>query len=215
MNRVFEYNGTFVSPSNPGKGVLKKVKRNLIIDSADRDLVKYEKNGEFTIYLPKVYENVIAIRLAAAEFPNLDDAIVYDRSTGGTGVAITHGGAIAPTYFLIELIGMNKSDECAINANRSGYLDGFFAKIANPGVAGNILYNDHSAQDNIANYSPPIGKLDRLQIKIRDHSQQGNSGYIYWATDFSLSLELEFIENNFDIFSSFETRIADRELSTA
>ena len=211
MNRVFEYNGTFVSPSNPGKGVLKKVKRNLIIDSADRDLVKYPRNGEFTVYLPKVYENVIAIRLAAAEFPNLGNALVYNRSTGSS-TAISES---SPTYFLIELVGMNRSDECAINANRSGYLDGFFAKIANPGVPGNILYNDHSAQDNIANYSPPIGKLDRLQIKIRDHSQQGNSGYIYWATDFSLSLELEFIENNFDIFSSFETRIADRELSTA
>lgn len=205
MNRVFEYNGTFVSPSNPGKGVLKTVKRNLIIDSADRDLVKYSRNGEFTVYLPKVYENIISIRLTAAEFPNLDDAIVFSRSTG-TGVAIT----TAPTYFLMELVGLNKSDECAINANRSGYQDGFFAKIANPGTAGNILYSDNSGQANIAHYNPPIGKLDRLQIKIRTHAQQGNSGFIYWATDFSLSLELEYIENNFDIFSSFETRVADR-----
>jgi len=214
MNRVFEYNGTFVSPSNPGKTILKTVKRNLIIDSADRDLVKYPRNGEFTVYLPKVYDNIISIRLTAAEFPNLDNALVFTRSTG-TGVAITNGGAIAPTYFLMELVGMNKSDECAINANRSGYQDGFFAKIANPGEAGNILYNDNSGQANIAHYNPPIGKLDRLQIKIRTHAQQGDSGYIYWATNFSLSLELEYIENNFDIYSSFETRVADRSSATS
>jgi hypothetical protein len=214
MNRVFEYNGTFVSPSNPGKGVLKKVKRNLIIDSADRDLVKYPRNGEFTVYLPKVYENVISIRLAAAEFPNIDSASKYTRSTGTSADLTT--GSLTPTYFLIELVGMNKSDECAINANRSGYLDGFFAKIANPGEVGsNILYNDNSQQENIAHYSPPIGKLDRLQIKIRTHAQQGDSGYIHWPNlNFSLSLELEFIENNFDIFSSFETRVADREFAT-
>jgi hypothetical protein len=120
MNRVFEYNGTFVSPSNPGKTILKTVKRSLIIDSADRDLVKYERNGEFTVFLPKVYENIISVRLAAAEFPNLNDAIVFTKATGPPGVAITNAGAIAPTYFLIELGGMNKSDECAINANRSG-----------------------------------------------------------------------------------------------
>jgi hypothetical protein len=207
MNRVFEYNGTFVSPSNPGKGVLKTVRRNLIIDSSDRDLVKYERNGEFTVYLPKVYENIITVRLVAAEFPNLSDALVYTRSSGAGGVVPL---SPVPTYFLIELGGMNKSDECAINANRSGYQGGFFAKIANPGDSGNILYNDNSGQANIANYNPPIGKLDRLQIKIRTHSQQGDSGFIYWGSEFSLSLELEYIENNFDIFSSFETRIADR-----
>jgi hypothetical protein len=206
MNRVFEYNGTFVSPSNPGKGILKTVKRNLIIDSGDRDLVKYERNGEFTVYLPKVYENISSVRLTAAEFPSLDNAIVYTRADGPPGVALSP----VPTYFLIELAGMNKSDECAINANRSGYQGGFFAKIANPGDGGNILYSDNSGQANIAHYNPPIGKLDRLQIKIRTHPQQGDSGFIYWATEFSLSLELEYIENNFDIFSSFETRIADR-----
>ena len=120
MNRVFEYNGTFVSPSNPGKTILKTVKRNLIIDSADRDLVKYERNGEFTVFLPKVYENIISVRLAAAEFPNLSDALVFTKATGPPGVALSP----VPTYFLIELGGMNKSDECAINANRSGYLGG-------------------------------------------------------------------------------------------
>ena len=209
MNRVFEYNGTFVSPSNPGKTILKTVKRNLIIDSADRDLVKFERNGEFTVFLPKVYENIITVRLTAAEFPNLSNALVYTKATGGSAAI-----SPVPTYFLIELAGMNKSDECAINANRSGYLGGFFAKIANPGVAGNILYNDHSNQDNIATYNPPIGKLDRLQIKIRTHSQQGDAAFIYWVADFSLSLELEYIENNFDIFSSFETRVADRAAAT-
>jgi hypothetical protein len=187
--------------------VLKTIKRNLIIDSGDRDVVKYPNNGEFTVFLPKVYENVNTIRLKAAEFPDLANANVFDKVSGSSSTIST-----VPTYFLIELVGMNKSDECAIGADRSGYQNGFFAKIAYPGDPGqNILYNDNSCQDNIANYNPPLGKLDRLQIKIRLHNQQNGSGYIYWGTDFSLSLELEYIENNFDIYSSFETRIADRE----
>ena len=92
-------------------------------------------------------------------------------------------------------------------------------------VAGFIEYNDHSGQENVARYSPAIGKLDRLHIKTRLHSQQGNQGFIYWTTDgavasginqkgaeFSLSFEIEYLDNVFDDFSSLETRISERSV---
>ena len=87
-----------------------------------------------------------------------------------------------------------------------------------------IEYNDSSAQENIATYKPAIGKLDRLRIRTRLHSQQGNQGFIYWTTDgllagtsnqkgaeFSLTFEIEMLDNSFDEFSSFETFISDRK----
>jgi hypothetical protein len=130
----------------------------------------------------------------------------------------------APSYFFLDIEGLNKSDETAVGANKSTYTDSFFAKIptvvANPShVDAFIEYNDHSAQENIARYSPPIGKLDRLRLRTRLHSQQGNQGFMYWTSDgevaaagnrtvnFSLCLEIEYIDNNFDQFSTTETRI--------
>jgi hypothetical protein len=121
---------------------------------------------------------------------------------------------------MIDLEGLNKSDETAVGANKSTYTDGFFAKI--PGISSGSLfieYNDHSGQENIARYSPPIGKLDRLRIRTRLHSQQGNQGFIYWTAnnnymtsestilDYTLGLEIEYLDNGFDDFSTTETRI--------
>lgn len=253
MNKVFDYNGTFVSASKPVKQ-LRTVKRSLVIDSADRDTVKYFTNGDFVIYLPRVYENVVSMRLMAAEFPLL-------TSQGGPG-ALTHyysagQNILGPTddtttelynwqndvdltinfpntfYFLIDIEGLNKTDECSLDGKRSTFSDGFFAKIpATQTNGGNFIeYNDHSAQDNVARYSPAIGKLDRLHIRTRLHSQQGNQGFIYWTNDglfptnpintpvppdnqkgadFSLSFEIEYLDNVFDDFSSIETRISER-----
>ena len=135
-------------------------------------------------------------------------------------------------YFLINLEGLNKTDELAINANRSTYSDGFFAKIpattTTYGASTFINYNDHSALENIAVYSPPIENLDRLRITTRLHSQQDKSGFLYWTTDgavaaaaaagtnlgtgadFNMTLEIEYMDNAFTDFSTFETRIAEQ-----
>jgi hypothetical protein len=200
MNRVFDYNGTIVAPSNPVKK-LKTVKKMLSIDSGDRDLVKYTKNGNFVVYLPRVYENVISIRLAAAELPG------EDPLTEGPGV----GGS--KDYLLLDIEGLNKMDECSIGADRSGFPDGYFAKIpvtyANTGSQVQ-QYNDNSAQENIGYYSPAIGKLDRMQIRMRYHSQKATSGYVYWIKEYSLTFELEMLDNSFDDFSQFETRVSER-----
>ena len=70
MNKVFDYNGTFVSASKPVKQ-LRTIKKTLVVDSADRDTLKYHTNGDFVVYLPRVYENVVSLRLMAAEFPTI------------------------------------------------------------------------------------------------------------------------------------------------
>ncbi len=199
MSRVFDYNGSIVAPSNPVKK-LKTVKKTLTIDSGDRDLVKYSRNGDFVIYLPRVYENVVSLRLAGAEFPIFSTATYVPTSTD------------SPLYFLIDIEGLNKADECSVGADRSGYPDGHFAKIAvsaDPLLP--TLYNDKCQQDNIARYSPPIGKLDRMHIRTRLHSQKSNGGYIYWgSSNYSLTFEIEYLDNAFDEFSTFETRLSER-----
>jgi hypothetical protein len=132
-------------------------------------------------------------------------------------------------YFLIELEGLNKSDETTVSAQRSTYPDSFYAKIptmVSQNGAGSffIEYNDHTHGENIAYYTPAIGKLDRLHVITRLHGQQDKSGFIYWTSDgeaaaagnrgagsdYSLELEITMLENSFDDFSSFETRISTR-----
>ena len=235
MNKVFDYNGTIVSASKPLKQ-LRTVKKTFMIDSADRDTVKYYTNGDFVVYLPRVYENVVSIRLMAAEFPLLvtkGDAgaltHLYENGQNISSAAWSSDSAIQSSKnifsFLIDIEGLNKTDECAVAGNRSSFPDGYFAKIpvseSNSGEF--IEYNDHSAQDNVARYYPAIGKLDRMRIRTRLHDQQGNKGFIYWTTngdlvaeenqkgaEFSLSFEIEYLDNVFDDFSSLETRISER-----
>ena len=243
MNKVFDYNGTFVSASKPVKQ-LKTVKKTFMVDSADRDLVKYYTNGDFVIYLPRVYENVVSIRLMAAEFPPIESTpnnkpgALFHFYENGQNISSTDWVDTNTTqnnpddtlpintyYFLVDIEGLNKTDECAVGGNRSTFPDSHFAKIpiAKTNAGGFIEYNDHSAQDNITRYTPPIGKLDRMRIKTRLHSQQGNKGFIYWTNngapadtnniknvDFSLSFEIEYLDNVFDDFSSLETRIGER-----
>jgi hypothetical protein len=196
MNRVFDYNGVVVAPSHPVKK-LTTTKKFMVIDSGDRDPVKYTSNGDFVVYLPRVYENVISIRLAAAEFP----------ASAPTEVGPGTGGSTQ--YFLIDIEGLNKTDECSVGADRSGYPDGFFAKI--PFTSGqSTYYNDSSFQENIAHYTPAIGKLDRMHIRTRYHSQKATGGYIYWDSEYSLTFEIEYLDNVFDDFSQFESRVSDR-----
>jgi hypothetical protein len=134
-----------------------------------------------------------------------------------------------PTYyFTVELGGLNKTDETVVGGNKSTLIDNFFAKIPamtqTYGSTYFIEYNESSNHDTTAVFSPPIENLDRLQIQTRLHSQQDNSGFIYWTSDgevatasninstsnYNLTLEIEYLENAFDDFSSFETRLGCR-----
>lgn len=196
MNRVFDYNGAAVSHSKPVKQ-LKTVKKMLVIDSGDRDSAKYPDNGDMVVYLPRVYENVVTIRLAGAEFP----AAPTTQSGGGIGT---------PLYYVIDIEGLNKTDECSVGADRSGYPDGMFAKIPVEDATKVVLYNDHSNPENIAHYTPAIGKLDRMHIRTRLHTQKQTGDFIKWSSQYSLTFEIEMLDNVFDDFSSFESRIAER-----
>lgn len=243
MNKAFEHNGTVVSASRPVKQ-LKTVKKTLLLDSIDRDVTKYRTNGDVVYYLPRVYENVISIRLKSATFPRLfaetsPGALThsYSVSTNGVDFKTTGDAAVAaaetavPHYFIVELEGLNKSDEVVSQSQRSSYPDNFFARIPNV-LAQNaesgyfINYNDNTEEENKTTYSPAIGKLDRIHVVTRLHTQQDKSGFIYWTTTgavadgsnekapgshYSLVLELELLENGFDEFSTFETRIHNRE----
>jgi hypothetical protein len=242
MNRAFDHNGTLVSTSKPVKQ-LRTVKKTVLIDSADRDTVKYYTNGDFVVYLPRNYQNVVSMRLKSAEFPPLTvgaagaGAMTHLYSNGQNLTSATWSGdtQVAATnyYFLLELEGLNKYDETVASAQRSTYVDNFFAKIpvnlvqqnTKSTVAYYIEYNDHTLEENVARYAPAIENLDRLRVKCRLHSQQDKSGFIYWTSDgtyagngenssanFALTLELEMLENGFDDFSSFESRIHNRDI---
>jgi hypothetical protein len=174
-----------------------------MIDSGDRDTTKYFRNNDVVFYLPRVYENVVSIRLMAAEIPA--NALIFSALPSATAVSASS------LYYLVDIEGLNKTDECAAGANRSGFPDGYFAKIPVTSTTSATFYNDNSNQENVSTYYPPIGRLDRMRIRMRTHSQKATGDSIYWAsTEYSLSLELECMENSFDSFSSFETRISER-----
>lgn len=209
MNRAFDYEGTIVAPSKPEKK-LRLVKKHVILDSGDRDTTKYLRNNDVVYYLPRVYENVVSIRLMAAEFPDGATGLSATPSAGGTFTPKPIS-AVDPLYIILDSEGLNKNDECAVGASKSGFPDGYFAKIPTTLGNYNIFYNDNAQQENISTYYPPIGRLDRIRIRTRSHSQKASGESIFWPVgEYSLSLELQCMENSFDSFSSFETRISDR-----
>ena len=215
MNKVFDYNGAMVSHSRPVKQ-LKTVKKMLVVDSGDRDIAKYPHNGDFVVYLPRVYENVVSIRLAGAELP------VTAPQTNDPSLSTLSS---VPAYYILDIEGLNKIDECSVGADRSGYPDGVFAKIPTESQTTSfIYYNDHSQQENISKYTPAIGKLDRMRVRMRTHDNKQTGLVVFWAVatsagppidygtavNYSLTFEIEMLDNVFDDFSSFESRIADR-----
>jgi hypothetical protein len=206
------------------------------IDSADRDTSKFYTNGDFVVYLPRQYQNVVSIRLMSGEFP-------HTVKTAADGSAHLHSYADGPNtstsnytsditvnqtnnslyYFLIEIEGLNYADETTVGGNKSTFTDSFLAKIPTlVNSASFIDYSDNSGQSNITRFTPALGTLDRLHIRVRTHAQQGKKGFLYWTANnafaapgnrtvnFSLCLEIEMLDNGFDDFSSLETRISDR-----
>jgi hypothetical protein len=124
----FERNGTIVRQSQPVRR-LKKLTKVLTIDSRDRDPTKYVKvnggasvsdSGDYMVYLPRVYENVTKLRLKSA--------IIQEPA---------EGWEVSDLYVLVDIEGLNKSDETATGANRAGSVDSWFAKIPNTGFTTN------------------------------------------------------------------------------
>jgi hypothetical protein len=214
----FDRNGVLVRQSQPMKE-LRTAKKVLTIDSRDRDLTKYVKvnggasssdAGDFVVYLPRVYENVVSLRLRSA-------IIKAPESTNFTD-----------NYILMSIEGLDKIDETATGAQRSGLVDNAFAKISNPNITSGttnntytIYYNDRVDEENITRYTPPIGRLDRFHISLRYHpaaviptvtsnNPAVNPNYApitFGTSNHSFTFEIEYLENGFDDFSSFETRM--------
>jgi hypothetical protein len=166
----------------------------------DRDISKYYTNGDFTVYLPRVYENVVSVRLINASFPPLTSSqgvtTVGARRhfyVNGQNIKDTNYTSDIPLnehyyYFMLDIEGLNTVDETAMGSNRSGYPSGAFGVIpVNPLQLANgnyyISYTDKTCADVGVKLSPPIGKLDRLHIRTRTHDQNGNIGFIYWTRD--------------------------------
>jgi len=214
----FDRNGVLVRNTQPVKE-LRTVKKTLLIDSRDRDPTKYVKvnggasssdPGDFVVYLPRVYENVVSLRLKSA-------IIRAPQSTNFTD-----------NYVLLSIEGLDKIDETATGAQRSGLVDNAFARISNPNftkaatnVDLTIYYNDKVDEENIVNYTPPIGRLDRMHIQLRYHpntvvptagsnNPATNPNYApitFGTSEHSFTFEIEYLENGFDQFSTFETQM--------
>ena len=216
----FDRNGTLVRQSQPVKE-LRTTKKVLTIDSRDRDPTKYVKvnggsassdAGDFVVYLPRVYENVVSIRLRSA-------IVAAPQTTGFTD-----------NYVLMSIEGLDKIDETATGAQRSGLVDNAFARLSNPNMADptsvtqntfTIYYNDKVDEENVTRYTPPIGRLDRFHIQLRYHpaaviptvttnnpATTPNFAPITFGTsNHSFTFEVEYLENGFDDFSSFETQM--------
>ena len=214
----FDRNGVLVRQSQPVKE-LRTVKKVLTIDSRDRDPTKYVRvnggastsdAGDFVVYLPRVYENVVSLRLKSA-------IVRAPESTNFTD-----------NYILMSIEGLDKMDETATGAQRSGLVDNAFAKISNPNITSGttnntftIYYNDKVDEENITRYTPPIGRLDRMHIVLRYHpsavvptaatnAPQTNPNFApitFGTSNHSFTFEIEYLDNGFSDFSSFETRL--------
>jgi hypothetical protein len=213
----FDRNGVFVRQSQPVRR-LKTVKKVITIDSRDRDTTKFVKvnggasasdPGDYVVYLPRVYENVVSLRLKSANIEAPDTVGFTDN------------------YVLLELEGLNRSDETATGANRAGFVDSWFAKINNPNITSGdtnkgytIFYNDLVDQENIIRYTPPIGRLDRFHVTFRYHpatigttpTTTANNAPITFGTaqNNTLTFEIEYLDNVFEDVSSFETQLDAR-----
>ena len=208
----FDRNGVLVRNTQPVRE-LRTTKKVLTIDSRDRDPTKYVKvnggasssdSGDFVVYLPRVYENVVSVRLRSA--------IIGAPSSGG----------FTDRYILMSIEGLDKIDETATGANRSGLVDNAFAKISNPNITSGttnntftIFYNDKVDEENIVHYTPPIGRLDRMHIQLRYHPASVTTNptspnfapITFGTAEHSFTFEIEYLDNGFNDFSTFETRL--------
>lgn len=292
----FDYRGTIVNQSQPVK-TLRKLTKILTIDSADRDTGLFTKvnggattsdAGDYVVYLPRVYERVTKISLVSAI---IQAPVVLSTSATNIGFQPTD------TYILLGLEGLNRKDETAPGADRSGHVDTWFAKLANDiGVAqagatvasasssgtattytttlthglfvgqtvcitgtssalhnvayvqiatvpslttftvtntvtngttstggtvfipGTLYYNNHTYDDQVVEYSPPIGRLQRLHVTLRRHLPPASIGtttplgapIVFGAAQNSFTFEIEYLDNGFDDFSSMQTRLSER-----
>lgn len=211
----FDRNGVLVRTSQPARE-LRTLKKTILIDSRDRDPTKFVQvvsgasasdPGDYVVYLPRQFQNVTSIRLKSA-------IIKAPQSSN-----------FADNYVELSLEGLNKIDETAYGANRAGFVDNTFARIANTNITAGttnntytIYYNDNVDEENITRYSPPIGTLDRFHVTLKYHAGNtavGNNGDVtgrvlnapitFGTSENSFTFEIEYLDNGFDQFSTLQT----------
>jgi hypothetical protein len=213
----YDRNGVLVRNTQPVRE-LRTVKRTVLVDSRDRDPTKYVKvnagattsdPGDYVVYLPRPFENVVSVRLKSAI------------------IAAPQSANFADNYILLSIEGLNKIDETAYAANRAGFVDNTFARIANPnftkaatGTDLTIFYNDNVDEENIVRYTPALGTLDRLHITLKYHAGAAatagngdvtgrvlNAPITFGTSENSFTFEIETMDNGFTDFSTFESRV--------
>jgi hypothetical protein len=214
----YDRNGVLVRNTQPVRQ-LNRVTKVITIDSRDRDTTKFVKvnggaaasdPGDYVVYLPRVYEYVVSLRLRSAI------------------IAAPQSGGFSSNYVLMSIEGMNKMDETATGANRAGFVDSAFAKISNPNITSGttnntytIFYNDKVDEENITRYTPVIGRLDRFHISFYYHpatttltgasvapdTTAVSAPITFGTSQNTLTFEIEYLDNSFTDFSTFETRL--------
>jgi hypothetical protein len=71
-------------PHSKPTGKLTTLRRVVHLDSGDRDINQYPTNGDMVLYLPRMYERVVGIRVKGAEFPPFTTSSVSGTS-GSSG----------------------------------------------------------------------------------------------------------------------------------
>lgn len=214
----FSSNGQLLRMSQPVKE-LRTVKRTIVIDSRDRDPTKYVKvnagastsdPGDYVVYLPRSFENVVSVRLKSAI------------------IAAPQSANFTDNYVLLSIEGLNKIDETAYGANRAGFVDNTFARISNPNITAGttnntytIFYNDNCDEENIVRYTPAIGTLDRMHITLKYHAGAAsstlapgdvtgrvlNAPITFGTSENSFTFEIETLDTGFTDFSAFPTPV--------
>jgi hypothetical protein len=85
-------------------------------------------------------------------------------------------------------------------------------------VPGVLYYNNHTYDDQIVEYSPPIARLQRLHVTLRRHLPPASVGtttplgapIVFGSAQNSFTFEIEYLDNGFDDFSSMQTRLSER-----
>ena len=216
MNRAYDYNGVKVAPSRPVQRLVRRT-RVLHISSADRDVTFYPTNGCFILYLPRTYERVVSVNIKDAEFPAITEGASWDftgtpvgKYPGAVGANPLSTDTAQPNYFFMEIRSLNMSDETAAGADRAAFTNSVFAKFVYQSHTEPLIYNESSSAHQHIEYYPALTKVDRFEIKLRTHTMNSNQ-FLHWpGYDWSMSIDIETLENAFDDYSSMETRIAER-----
>jgi hypothetical protein len=86
-------------------------------------------------------------------------------------------------------------------------------------IPGTLYFNNNTYDEQVVEYSPPIGRLQRLHITLRRHMPLSSIGtsnplgapIIFGASQNSFTFEIEYLDNGFDDFSTLSTRLGPND----